>query len=121
MIKWLLALALVCSVYENQQGVMFRIANRSEFELQNVIVKFPSQTEEYGNIPPMGITNYRQISKAYRYAYVHALIDGNEAVLQPEDYVGEELLKPGRYTYAFTYNPTAKDKYSRLRLEFERE
>jgi hypothetical protein len=99
---------------------MVRVANLSDVEIENVVVKFPGQVEEYGNVPPNGATDFRRVAKAYRYGYIRAVIDGKEAVLQPEDYVGEKLLKAGRYTYVLTYDPTAPDKYTRLWLELEK-
>ena len=32
-------------------------------------------------------------------AYIKATVDGHQSSLQPTDYVGEELLAPGDYTY----------------------
>lgn len=121
MMKWTLSLVFAFCLCGCETKVMIRIENRSDIEIQNVVVKFPGQTEEYGNIPPNGATGFRQVTTAFRYAYVHAVIDGKEAILQPKDYVGEEPLKSGRYTYALTYDPRVENKYSRLRLECEKE
>jgi hypothetical protein len=100
---------------------MIRVANRSDVELRDVIVKYPSQTEKYGNLPPNEVSGFRRITRAYSYAYIQAVVDGKEAVIQPEDYVGERLLRPGSYTYALAYNPAATDKYDRLWLKLEKE
>ena len=100
---------------------MIRVANRGDIELQNVLVKFPSQTEKYGNISPGQDTTYRKVAKAYGYAYIQAVLGGQEALLQPEDYVGENLLSGGNYTYVLKNNPKAVDKYDRLRLELVKE
>ena len=106
-------LGLVCSG-ASQDEVLIRIANHGKVELQNVVVQFPTQKEKYGNILPGKETSYRKVDKAYGYAYIRALVEGKEAVLQPEDYVGETLLKPGMYTYVLTYNPDSVDKHDRL-------
>ncbi|WFB37576.1 hypothetical protein P3T73_07360 [Kiritimatiellota bacterium B12222] len=103
-----------------QTEVMIRIENRSDVELKGVIVQFPSQTENYGDILPGQATEYREIDKAYGYAYVEAWINGDEAVLQPEDYVGEKLLSGGNYTYVLRHNNEATEKWNRLRLVMEK-
>jgi hypothetical protein len=105
----------------SQKDVMIRIANHGDVELQDVSVRFPSQTEEYGNILPGQATEYRKIGKAYRYARVRAIANGKELLLQPTDYVGETLLQGGNYTYVLKNKPDAVDKYDRLWLEFVEE
>ncbi len=100
-----------------KKDVMIRVANGGDVELQEVLVKFPSQTETYGNISPGQTTAYRKIDKAYRYARIHALVNGKEAVLMPTDYVGEELLSGGNYTYVLKNNPKAVENHDRLRFE----
>lgn len=120
-VNWILLLILALCLCGCESKVMIRIANRTDMEMQNVVVDFAGQRQEYGNIPPGGVTSFRQVKKAYRCAYIHAMVDGKEAILEPKDCVGEEPLETGRYTYALTFDPTVKDKYVRLRLECEKE
>ena len=98
-----------------------RIANRSRVAMENVRVQFPSQTEVYGTIPPNGVTDYRVVKKAYRYARIDAVVAGAPAVLQPIDYVGESELKAGRYTYVLTIDARAPSKVYGLRLKLRKE
>src|SRR4051812_40437693 len=84
---------------------MIRLANHSDVVIENVRVTFHSQVEDYGTIAPNSETPYRTIAKAYRYAKVEATVNGEPAVLQPTDFVGEQLLGAGRYTYALDVNP----------------
>lgn len=114
-------LSVVACLCGCEKDVNIRVANRSDVEFRNVIVKFPSQTEIYGNIPPGRTTEYRKVNKAYRYAYIKVEIDGQEAILQPVDYVGERLLSRGNYTYSLSYNPKDTDKNDRLLLHLEKE
>ena len=79
-------------------------------------MQFPSQTEEYGNIPPREATEYRVVKESYRYAYIEAVVGGKRAVLQPIDYVGEKKLGPGEYTYELSINQKATSEYDRLML-----
>lgn len=95
------------------------MANRSDVPLNEVVVKFPSHTEEYGNIAPHDVTDYRTVQRAYPYAYVEVLVEGKQAILQPYDYTGERLLSAGQYTYALRYNPEATGEHDRLRFQLE--
>jgi hypothetical protein len=90
--------------------VQVRVANLSDVDLERVVVKFPSQEEDYGRIPAGGRTEYREIGEAYRYAHVVAGIDGRTVELQPMDYVGEKPIAPGNYTYELSYNPAASPR-----------
>jgi hypothetical protein len=98
-----------------------RLANRSKVPIEQVRVQFPSQTEEYGTIPPKGVTEYRVVRKAYRYARIEAIVSGEEVVVQPIDYVGEKELKAGKYTYVLTVNEKATSKYDRINLALRKD
>ena len=98
-----------------------RIANRSRVAIENVRVQFPSQTDVYGTIPPNGVTDYRVVKKAYRYARIEAVVAGKPAGFLPIDYVGESELKAGRYTYVLTINARATSKYYGLKLKLRKD
>lgn len=98
-----------------------RLINRSQVALKNVVVKFPSGEESFGTIPHDGTTDRREVERAYRYSYIEATVEGQPAVIQPIDYVGETLLGSGKYAYALTYNRRADSKYGRLQLELVEE
>ena len=98
-----------------------RIANRSNVPIEQVRIDFPSQTEEYGTIPPRGVTEYRVVKIAYRYARITARVRGEEALLQPIDYVGEKRLRGGKYAYLLTINEKATSRYDRIKLELRKD
>lgn len=79
--------------------VEIRIQNASSFPFQRVDVVFPEDQVSYGSIPANSTSDYRGVSRAYRYAYIEVEIAGEELRIQPIDYVGESLLDSGRYTY----------------------
>ena len=79
--------------------VEIRIENASTFPFDRVDVVFPEDEVSYGSIRANSASEYRDVSKAYRYAYIEVEVSGEELVLQPIDYVGESLLDSGRYTY----------------------
>ncbi|NIR45397.1 MAG: hypothetical protein GWN99_13345 [Gemmatimonadetes bacterium] len=76
-----------------------RLANLSSVDFDSVVVTFPEQVERYGRVPQGGVSEYRGVSQAYRYAHVEAFAGDETYLLEPIDYVGETLLAPGRYTY----------------------
>lgn len=117
----ILALIFILISMIGSNDVEIRISNQSNAAIEDVRVGFPSQTEDYGTIPAKGTTDYRVIKKAYRYAYVEAMVDGKRAVIQPFDYVGEKELKPGKYTYVLTINEKVTSGYDRLRLACRKE
>ena len=88
------------SIFEPSGGVNVRIANDSSFPFERVDVVFPDDEVSYGAIPPHGLSDYHDVSTAYRYAYIEVQIAGEELVIQPIDYVGERPLSAGKYTYA---------------------
>jgi len=55
-------------------------------------------------------------TKAYRYAYIKVVVDGQELVLQPIDYVGETLMTQGSCTYVVGVTDLARRQVS---LQFE--
>lgn len=80
--------------------VAIRVANNSSFAFDRVDVVFPEDEVSYGAVPAHFASGYHTVETAYRYAYIEVEIDGEELRIQPIDYVGEEPLEPGRYTYA---------------------
>lgn len=80
-----------------------RVANRSDQDFERVDVTFESGKVEYGPVPRGGVSEYRWVGEAYRYARVDVVVKGRPPlILQPIDFVGETLLEPGRYTYALS-------------------
>lgn len=88
-----------CSSIFGPDDVDIRIRNGSGYDFESVLVGFPNQAAEYGAVRAGKSTGYRTVGEAYRYAYVEVVAAGRTLIGQPIDYVGEELLEPGRYTY----------------------
>lgn len=116
-----LALAAAgCSDPDPAGPVEIRVLNASTVVLQDVVIGFPedlgggggpvepgdaeSGDVAYGTIEPEAATPYRTIVRAYSYAAVTAVVDGQPIEFVPDDYVGEDFLEPGRYTYALSYD-----------------
>ena len=84
----------------SSDGIEIRVRNASETDFQSVIVVCPRQNAvDYGAVARGMESVFRQVQTAYRYAEVRVKANGQNLSIVPIDYVGEQLLKPGRYTY----------------------
>ena len=75
-----------------------RVFNSSDYDFCNVVISI-GEGRKHGEIKSGENTCYREYDKAYRYAYVSLMIDGEDLVIQPTDYVGETPLGIGYFTY----------------------
>jgi hypothetical protein len=94
------ALAGGCATIPAPSETLVRLHNASGVSLDAVSATFSGHVADYGRIPAGATTDYRPAPGAYRYAFIAARVDGERYVLQPIDYVGEQPLGPGRFTYA---------------------
>ncbi len=79
-----------------------RIHNATADELGVVRVYLPKSRNDGIECGPLGrvsYSEYRQVPAAYRIARIEANDPHGEFSLQPYDYVGEEPLAEGHYTY----------------------
>lgn len=79
--------------------VEVRVRNASEVEFGSVVMGFPHETLTYGPMPAGGASAWSAVEEAYRYAAFAVTVDGETLRLQPIDWVGEEPLDGGRYTF----------------------
>jgi hypothetical protein len=80
--------------------VQIRIKNASDIDFDSVRLVFPERDEaDYGAVPKGRFSAFRDTNRAFRYAQVHVKAGGRDISLEPIDYVGEQELTPGRYTY----------------------
>jgi hypothetical protein len=81
--------------------VSIRVKNASQFDFECVSVRFPGTDEptDFGPIPSGGLSAFTRVNVAYRYAQIRVVAASQEWVFQPIDYVGEQPLEVGRYTY----------------------
>ena len=98
-------------------GILIRIENTSKFTYKDIKVKLDEE-REYGNLSSGEKSAYQSFSRAYRYAYVELNINGKRYIIQPIDFVGEEELKEGKYTYQITADESSNE-YGRLDLTFK--
>lgn len=89
-----------------EEGVFIRIENNSKFSYQDIKVAI-AEERLYEPLSPGESSAYQRFSKAFRYAYIELKINNKRYGLQPIDYVGEEELKDGKYTYQLNVEDTS--------------
>jgi hypothetical protein len=98
-----------------------RVTNAGTVPIQNLIILFPEEKVEFGDVPPGATTEYHPVSKGvYRYAaYSFDLEDKN--IGQPVvDWVGEEPIKGKACTYILDLDPD-REPTAMIRLQEVRE
>jgi hypothetical protein len=79
--------------------VNLRIRNTSPYTYDSVVVNTTGSENTYGTIAPGTASDYKVFDYAYSYAHISLYIDTAHYQLIPIDYVGEQKLKSGNYTY----------------------
>jgi hypothetical protein len=94
----LLLLASSCGILD-PNPVRLRVRNATGHDLEAIRVRAPFMSERYGSLSAGKTSRYHRVSRVYDYAYVEARLGGTLINQQPRDFVGEEPLEPGSYTY----------------------
>lgn len=79
--------------------IRIRIWNDTEYEMNDIFVDTGGGENDYGELGAYKRSVYMRFVSAYRYAFVSFKINGKAYTIQPVDYVGEEPLEKGNYTY----------------------
>ncbi|WP_152616943.1 hypothetical protein [Flavihumibacter solisilvae] len=93
---------------------LLRVFNATPWTFYDCTVKLPgtqqdnpgANTHNFGPVEADAKTHYRQFSILYSYAAISLTMNNQTYTIQPIDYVGENPLKSGRYTYKLTYDST---------------
>lgn len=93
-------ISLGCSKESDLSGdIQIRIANSSNIVFQSVFVTSGGKGNSFETLPSGKYSEYKAFDIAYKYGYIKIITLSGEFSLQPFDYVGEEVLKVGQYTY----------------------
>ena len=86
--KWLVPAALAltgCVTGPPVNETLVRIHNASARTLDSVRVDFGERSVSYGRLIPGQTSGYQPAGRAYRYAYMEAMVDGQRMTFQPID------------------------------------
>jgi len=92
-------------------SINIRVKNMSSFVFDEVIVR--SEDHIYETLSPDTYSEYQEFETAYTYDYIQITSGEEVFVLQPIDFVGEEVLPIGLYTYELNV-----DEEGQVSLEF---
>jgi heat shock protein HslJ len=89
------------AVSPSGEQIEVRIRNASGEHFDAVEVHFPSGMKvQYGPLAAGASSDYADLDDpVYSYAWVAVSRDGERVVLQPDDFLGEQRLPAGQYTY----------------------
>lgn len=93
-------------------SINIRVKNMSTFVFDEVIVG--SEDHVYEMLSPDSYSEYQEYETAYTYDYIQITSGEEVFVLQPIDFVGEEVLPIGLYTYELNV-----DEEGQVTLEFQ--
>jgi hypothetical protein len=105
------------STIQTDSPVLIRISNNTHYVLNNLEINSPpSGRVHFGLLKPKEKSAYIKVKGAYAIAAVEAFIDNTKIEFLPDDYLGEQLLQPGKYTYELSVIEINGLKYLRLKL-----
>lgn len=89
-----------CENQVDESKTNLKIKNISAYNFEDVNVSPNGTLKTYNTIEAGQSSCYHSFDKAYNYAYVTMKINGEEFIIQPIDYVGEQELGVGKFTYS---------------------
>jgi hypothetical protein len=100
-------LGLSCDALGLGGSVQVRMENASNVTLSRATLFASEGPQAFQNLSPGEATPYVEVSKAYRIATTEVIVGADTLRLQVIDFVGEEPLGPGRYTYVLVVSELA--------------
>lgn len=88
--------------YTGSGDIEIRLWNNTSYIMTDIFVNTSGGENTYESLDNKEKSTYRRFEKAYRYAFISFKIKDKPYAIQPVDYVGEQLLEKGKYTYKVT-------------------
>jgi hypothetical protein len=102
---------------QTSSTVWIRVVNASTYDLQNIKIYSPANGRiDLDILHPKEKSAYKKVKEAYALAAAETSINNVKIEFLPDDYLGEQFLKPGRYTYELSVTEDKDIKYLRLKL-----
>jgi hypothetical protein len=92
-----------CNPLAPDQTLEVRVHNGSTFTFGEGVLYTHRDSITFTALGPGQETPYQEVERAYRIATAQVVTGSDTARLQVIDFVGEEPLKPGRYTYVLSF------------------
>lgn len=91
-----------CSdIVEVGGDIQLRLENASDQRFDRLTVHTPEGPKVFVDLPAGGRTAYIVLTKSYRYATTEVMIGKDTLRIQAIDFVGEEPLPDGSYTFVY--------------------
>lgn len=101
---------LGCNPFDSEGVVEVRVRNGSNLTFDEGVLYVHRDSLIFSALGPGQETPYQEVDQAYEIATTRVVTGTDTARLQVIDFVGEQPLGPGRYTYVlgfFEGNPTS--------------
>ncbi len=115
-------LFLSCSnnnTVDNEEKINIRLYNASTYNYEEIIINTSTGPTHFGNLAAGKYSFFIDFDIAYNYAFVEFKKDGQIYTLQPRDFVGEEPLEKGFYTYLIEFEQ--KERFNSISMRLFRE
>lgn len=110
-------MATLISNIQTTPTVWIRVVNVSAYDLHNIKVYSPASGRiNFDILQPKEKSAYKKVKEAYALASAEVTINNVKIEFLPDDYLGEQFLKPGRYTYELSVKEDKGIKYLQLKL-----
>jgi hypothetical protein len=94
-----------------------RITNNGFVPIKNLVVLFPHDRIEFGDVPAGTTTDYKETSNGvFRYAAYQFEVDGQTVTEPAIDWIGESPMSGILFTYTIDYDPNRTDTGGRIQL-----
>lgn len=105
---------------EPEESAQLRIENLSNFALKSVkVIPGGGGQRTYTNIPSGELSGYQSFHYIYEYAFVQVVVGNDTLTIEPIDYVGEEQLFNGFFTYQIDVIAEQQGVPGLMTLEFK--
>ena len=94
-----------------------RIINNGSVPIKNLVVLFPQDRIEFGDVPAGTTTEYKEASNGvFRYAAYQFEVDGQTVTEPAIDWIGENPMSGILFTYTIDYDPNRTNTGGRIQL-----
>lgn len=117
----LLLTVMGCTNNENPNPagdeVQIRVKNLSAFTFDQVFINTSGGENMYVSVAPGEVSDYKRYDFTYRYAFVRVEIAGQTYAIVPTDYVGEEKMFRGKFTYELNVESSTLSLFGELKAD----